>query len=127
MFPRFKKTVEKIIEIYSNGTLNEFYLKDSVHFKIEKPNFQNFTVEKQGSILMIGYYRVLNGDLISDPIFVFTIGGDNQWYPIRIEQILGEQPIGMFKDGGYQYYPRSFKEVKSFATTCASEWKSYYL
>ncbi|MFF2531270.1 DUF6908 domain-containing protein [Brevibacillus sp. NPDC058079] len=126
MYPLFRKTVESLIKKFGKMNIDEFYATDAKTIKIIKPNYLDFSIEKNGNRLFVGYYREQAGDLISDPIFVFEIK-DNRWHPIRLEQVLGETLIGQFENGCYYYYPGNFKDVKSFASTCAKEWRFYYL
>lgn len=126
MYKRFRNTVEKIITQVGDVSLEEFYASEQKVIKIEKENFLPFSISKEGNLLYVGYYRKANGDLIPDPIFVFEIE-DNIWHPIRVEQVLGTTNIGNFELGRYYYYPGHLKDVRSFATLCAKEWKFYYL
>lgn len=126
MYKSFRKTVERIIEKVGNVSLEEFYQAEQKAIRIEKENFLPFSISKEGDYLYIGYYREANGDLISDPIFVFQLQEDI-WHPIRVEQVLGTTNVGMFEHGRYYYYQGHFKDVRSFATLCAKEWKFYYL
>lgn len=127
MYPLFRRTVETIIKKHGNISLEEFYEADSKVIKVKKANFMDFTIEKAGNMLFVGYYREVAGDLISDPIFVFQLHED-KWHPIRLEQVLGRSEIGdIQEDGRYYYYPGRFKDVKSFAGTCNKEWRFYYL
>lgn len=127
MYPLFRRTVEAIIKKHGNIRLEEFYASDHTVIKIKKPNFLDFTIEKTGDMLYVGYYREQAGDLISDPIFIFQIH-DNKWHPIRLEQVLGRSEIGeLLEDNRYYYSPGRFKDVKSFAGTCNKEWRFYYL
>lgn len=126
MYPMFRKTVEALIKKYGNMSLEQFYRLQSKIIKIKKDGYLDFVIEKAGSMLYVGYYRQENGDLISDPIFVFEIR-ERKWHPIRLEQVFGDTPIGMFEHGRYFYYPGRFQDVKSFATLCSKEWRQYYL
>lgn len=126
MFKGFRQTVEKIIERVGNMSLEEFYQSEQKTIRIEKENFLPFSISKEGDNLYIGYYRVVNGDAIPDPIFVFQLK-EGIWHPIRLEQVLGNTDVGMFEHGRYYYYQGHFKDVRSFATLCAKEWKFYYL
>lgn len=125
MYKTFRKTVEKIIEIYSGESVENFLSKDG-RLKVKSSSLLDFSIEKCGDLLFIGYYSEENGDLVSDPIFVFTIK-DNIWFPIRLEQWLGDTEIGTFEDGQYKYYPNINKYVKSFSVDCSKEWENYYI
>lgn len=126
MYKRFRNTVEKIITEFSNEGLEKFYEAEQKVIKVEMDNFLPFTVEKNGDFLYIGYYRNVNGDAISDPVFVFQLK-NNAWYPLWVEQVFGDTKIGEFRGESYYYSKRNFDDVRSFATTCAKEWKAYYL
>jgi hypothetical protein len=127
MFKGFRKTVERIIVKYGKMSLEEFFQAEQKTIRIEKEHFLPFSVSKEGNMLYVGYYRVQNGDSIPDPIFIFQLDDDNEWCPIRLEQVLGNTDIGLFEHGRYYYYQGHFRDVRSFATTCANEWKCYYL
>ncbi|HFJ9376514.1 TPA: hypothetical protein ACGW65_000766 [Bacillus paranthracis] len=126
-FKAFRKVMEKIIVKHGRTSVEEFFKKDEVSIRIEQDSFLPFVVEKAGNMLFIGFYRKQNGDLISDPVFVFQVKNDI-WYPIRLEQAMGDTMFGMFdEDGSYLYKPHTTKSVKSFATDCSKEWKIYFL
>lgn len=130
MYKMFRKTVERIIKEkgvdYGFNSVEDFFAKEEAYIKIQKPNFLPFSIDKSGDLLHVGFYRLSNGDFVSDPIFCFQIK-DNIWYPIRLEQVLGDTVIGFLGDEGYKYYPSRSKDVRSFATTCAKEWEFYFL
>ncbi|WCK57444.1 hypothetical protein PP175_25595 (plasmid) [Aneurinibacillus sp. Ricciae_BoGa-3] len=132
MFKRFRSTVEKIIVKHGHISLKDFYASSNVTIKVQRPHFLDFVIEKTGNTIFVGYYRKQNGDLISDPIFVFeyreeTEYGEDKWFPIRLEQVLDDRTVGLLVNEQYRYYPSAFKDVRSFATNCATEWKAYYL
>lgn len=126
MYPKLRKTVEEIIEKHGNITLDQFYRSSSKLIKVKKKGYLDFVIEKSGDVLYIGYYTIINGDMVPDPIFMFVIH-DGQWYPIRLEQMLLHTPIGVFEDGKYVFNPKAFRDVKSFANLCSKEWRTYYL
>lgn len=126
-FKAFRKVMEKIIVKHGRTSVEEFFKKDEVSIRIEQDSFLPFVVEKAEDMLFIGFYRKQNGDLLSDPVFAFHLK-DNIWYPIRLEQIMGDTVLGLFRqDGQYAYYPNAVKSAKSFATDCSKEWKIYFL
>ena len=126
-FKQFQSTIEKIIQKEYKHSLKEFFQKENSSIRIEKRNMLRFSIEKAGNHLFAGFYREVNGDLVSDPIFAFCIV-DDVWHPVRIEQVLGDTILGYFnEDNQYLYYPSAMKDAKSFATSCAKEWKFYFL
>lgn len=126
MYKEFRNTVEKIIESYTGKEASDFLRNDN-SLKIKKDSFLDFRISKEGDFLYIGFYSECNGDLLSDPIFVFKVKEDI-WYPVALEQIFGYTKIGLLDEQDkYQYYPSRFKSVKSFAVSCAREWKDYYI
>lgn len=125
MYKTFRKTVKKIIQTYTGEEASVFLEKDN-SLRIRKSAFQDFRISKEGDFLYIGYYRNMNGDLVSDPIFVFQIK-DSIWYPIALEQVLGYSQVGFFEGNQYIYYPSTNKDVKSFSVLSAKEWDCYYL
>lgn len=126
MYKRFKKTVEDIIEKYGDKANAEEFLSEDVRLKIHKKGFLDFSIEKCGDTLFAGYYTEINGDLVSDPIFVFEICGNN-WFPIRVEQILGDTQIGLVEGNEYKFNKRRFDDVMDFALSSSKEWNEYYL
>lgn len=126
MFKKFRKTVEDIVEKYGDKATAEEFLAEDVILKIHKNNFLDFCIEKCGDNLFVGYYTEINGDLVSDPIFVFTICGD-KWLPIRVEQFLGDTEIGFIDDDEYKFNKRRFDDAMDFALLSCKEWKVYYL
>lgn len=125
MYKTFRKTVEKIIKTYTGEEASVFLEKDN-RLRIKKKEFQDLRISKEGDFLYIGYYREMNGDLVSDPIFIFQIK-NNIWYPIALEQVLAYSQIGFFEGEQYRYYPSENKGAKSFSVLAAKEWDCYYL
>lgn len=125
MYKEFRKTIEKIVKSHTGEEMSVYFKNDN-NLKIKKESFLDFRISKEGDFLYIGFYSEINGDLISDPIFIFQVKND-VWYPIALEQVFGYTKIGVFREGNYLYYPNRFKSVKSFAVSCAREWKDYYI
>lgn len=123
---RLQKTVEKIIGKY--GNLEDFYKEEDFYLKVKKPNYLDLVIEKHGNYLLVGYYTISNGDLISNPVFAFHIKEDKEWFILRLEQTFGDTICGgVDKEGCLSWNKRSYKEVTSFANNCSQEWKYYYL
>ena len=126
MYKRFKKTIENIIEKYGDKKTAQEFLSQDVRLKVYKKGFMDFSIEKCGDRLFVGYYTEINGDLVSDPIFVFDIRNDT-WFPIRLEQILGDTDIGLIEGDEYKFNNRRFNDIMDFALSSCREWNDYYL
>lgn len=85
----------------------EFYLK------LSKPNYDDLVIERCGDDVFVGHYFDQNGDRVPDPVLVMDYNG-GYWFPVRIEQTLGETPVSFMQDGKRMIYPTRIKEFKSF-------------
>lgn len=104
--------IEKIaVEILKKNGIDpnagEFYLK------LSKPNFDDLVIERCGNDVFVGHYFTQNGDRVPDPVLVMDYN-EGYWYPVRIEQILGETPVSFKENGKRMIYPARVKEFKSF-------------
>lgn len=90
-----------------NPDAGEFYLK------LSKPNYDDLVIERCGDDVFVGHYFNLHGDRVPDPVLVMDYSG-GYWYPVRIEQILGETPVSFMENGKRMVYPARVKEFKSF-------------
>lgn len=85
----------------------EFYLK------LQKPHYDDLVIERCGDDVFVGHYFNQNGDRVPDPVLVMDYSG-GYWYPVRIEQVLGETPVSFKENGKRMVYPARVKEFKSF-------------
>jgi hypothetical protein len=86
----------------------------SYYLKLRMSGFDDLVIEKEGEQILVGhYYHHPSGDLISDPILAFDYNS-GYWYPVRIEQVLGDTVCSFLEDGVRMKYPRRIKEFKSF-------------
>lgn len=99
-----------------NPDAGEFYLK------LSKPNFDDLVIERCGDDVFVGHYFNQNGDRVPDPVLVMDYSG-GYWYPVRIEQILGETPVSFTENGKRMVYPARVKEFKSFQAMFAKNIK----
>lgn len=104
--------IQKIAEelLRKNGidpNAGEFYLK------LCKPNYDDLVIERCGDDVFVGHYFTQSGDRVPDPVLVMDHSG-GFWYPVRIEQILGETPVSFMENGKRMIYPGRVKEFKSF-------------
>lgn len=95
----------------------EFYLK------LQKPNYDDFVIERCGNDVFVGHYFNQNGDRVPDPVLVMDYNG-GYWYPVRIEQTLGETPVSYTENGKRMIYPKRVKEFKSFQAMFARNIKA---
>ncbi len=86
----------------------EFYLKLSM------PGYDDLVIEKEGGQVLVGhYYHHPSGDLISDPVFAFDYN-QGYWFPVRIEQVLGDTVCSYEENGKRMVYRARIKEFRSF-------------
>jgi len=95
----------------------EFYLK------LSKPNYDDLVIERCGNDVFVGHYFDQNGDRVPDPVLVMDYNG-GYWFPVRIEQTLGETPVSYMQDGRRMIYPARIKEFKSFQAMFARNIKA---
>jgi hypothetical protein len=87
---------------------------ESYFLKLRMPNYDDLVIEKEGEQVLVGhYYHHPSGDLISDPVLAFDYN-EGYWYPVRIEQTLGDTVCSFVEDGKRMIYPARIKEFKSF-------------
>ena len=100
---------EKILTKHGiNPSAHEFYLK------LGMCNYDDLVIEKEGEQVLVGhYYHHPSGDLISDPVLAFDYNC-GVWFPVRIEQTMGDTICGYFENGKRMIYPARIKEFKSF-------------
>ncbi len=102
-----QRIAEKILAKHSIDPTKDFYLK------LTMPAYTDLVLERNGNIILVGHYRIENGDLISDPVLAMEEAG-GYWYPFRIEQWCGDTICSFWKDGKHTIYPDRIKEFKSF-------------
>ncbi len=101
--------VEKILRKHNIDPSSESY-----YLKLRMPNFDDLVIEKEGDQILVGhYYHHPSGDLISDPVLAFDYNG-GYWFPVRIEQTLGDTVCSFIENGKRMIYPGRIKEFKSF-------------
>lgn len=99
---------EILIKHGIDPSAHEFLLK--LHMR----NYDDLVIEKEGAQVLVGhYYHHPSGDLISDPVLAFDYNG-GYWYPVRIEQTLGDMVCSYVENGKRMIYPARIKEFKSF-------------
>ncbi len=101
--------IEKILRKHNiDPTAESYYLK------LMMPGFDDLVIEKEGEQVLVGhYYHHPSGDLISDPVLAFDYNS-GYWFPVRIEQTLGEVTCSYVENGKRMIYPCRIKEFKSF-------------
>lgn len=100
-----------------NPDAGEFYLK------LSRPNYDDLVIERCGDNIFVGHYFNQNGDRVPDPVLVMDYSG-GYWYPVRIEQVLGETPVSCTENGKRMIYPARVKEFKSFQAMFARNIKA---
>ncbi len=101
--------VERILRKHNiDPTMESYYLK------LRMPNYDDLVLEKEGEQILVGhYYHHPSGDLISDPVLAFDYNG-GYWFPVRIEQVIGDTICSYLEGGERWKYPRRIQEFKSF-------------
>jgi hypothetical protein len=101
--------VEKILQKHNIDPSAESY-----YLKLRMPNYDDLVVEKEGRQVLVGhYYHHPSGDLISDPVLAFDYN-QGYWYPVRIEQVLGDTICSFIEKGKRMIYPARIKDFKVF-------------
>src|SRR3972149_2035751 len=87
---------------------------ESYFLKLSMPNYDDLVIEKEGEQVLVGhYYHHPSGDLISDPVLAFDYN-QGYWYPVRIEQTIGDTVCSFVENGKRMKYPARIKEFRSF-------------
>jgi hypothetical protein len=101
--------VEKILRKHSIDPSAESY-----YLKLRMPNYDDLVLEKEGEQILVGhYYHHPSGDLISDPVLALDYN-NGYWYPVRIEQTLGDITCSYLENGKRMIYPDRIREFRSF-------------
>ena len=101
--------IEKILQKHNIDSSSESYF-----IKLSMPNYDDLVIEKEGEQILVGhYYHHPSGDLISDHVLAFDYNKGN-WFPVRIEQTLGDVTCSFMENGKRMIYPERIKEFKSF-------------
>lgn len=87
--------------------------KGDFYLKLQKPGYDDLVIEKNGHQVFVGHYFEQSGDRVPDPVLVMDYNG-GYWYPVRIEQILGETSVSFMENEKRMVYPKRVKEFKSF-------------
>ncbi len=104
-----QNVVEKILLKHNIDPSAESYF-----LKLRMPNYDDLVIEREGEQVLVGhYYHHPSGDLISDPVLAFDYN-EGYWYPVRIEQTLGDTFCSFVENGKRMVYPNRIKEFKSF-------------
>jgi hypothetical protein len=99
--------VERILQRHGIDATEDFYLK------LSAPPYMDLVMERNGDTIIVGHYRIENGDLISDPILAMEETG-GYLYPVRIEQWIGDTICSYWENGSHYIVPRAIKEFRSF-------------
>lgn len=87
--------------------------KGDFYLKLQQLGYDDLVIEKNGPQVFVGHYFEQSGDRVPDPVLVMDYNG-GYWYPVRIEQILGETTVSFTENGKRMIYPARVKEFKSF-------------
>lgn len=116
---RFQIAIENLLKKFNKldtfNNSNEFYLK------LENGSYMDLVIERQGDIVLVGHYRIQNGDLISDPVLAFIILNSGKWFPLRVEQILGDTEVAHYQaDGKITWHKARYRNFIFFAAMFAN-------
>jgi hypothetical protein len=104
-----QNVVEKILRKHNIDPTSESYF-----LKLRMLSYDDLVIEKEGEQVLVGhYYHHPSEDLISDPVLAFDYNG-GYWYPVRIEQVLGDTVCSFVENRKRIIYPARIKEFKSF-------------
>lgn len=98
---------EKILLKHGIDASKDFYLK------LTMPPYLDLVMAREDDIIIIGHYRKINNDTISDPVLVFSCVQD-KWLPLGIEQELGDTVCAYFENGKRIIYEDRIKEFRAF-------------
>lgn len=99
--------VEKILKKHNVDTSKDFYLKLTI------PPYLDLSMERNDDIVLVGHYIEQNGDLISHPMLAMYVS-NHHWYPMRIEQVMGEITCTYYKNEKHYFHPDRVKGFLSF-------------
>lgn len=116
---RFQCTIESLLK--KHRKLDQFKNSTEFYLKLKNGPYMDLVIERQGKTVMVGHYRTQNGDLISDPVLVFTITASGDWFPTRIEQVFGDTEVVRYRpDGKTVFYKKRYGDFISFSAMFAS-------
>lgn len=115
---KFQHTIESLLKKFNK--LSQFKNSNEFYLKLENGLYMDLVIERQGDTVMVGHYRIQNGDLISDPVLVFTIQDSGNWLPWRVEQIFGDTEVSRYQaDGSITWHKSRYRNFVSFASLFA--------
>ncbi len=101
--------IEKILHKHKIDPTSESY-----YLKLRMLSYDDLVIEKEAEQILVGhYYHHPSGDLISDPVLAFDYNG-GYWFPVRIEQTLGDTVCSFVENEKRMIYPGRITEFKSF-------------
>lgn len=101
--------IEKILRKHDIDPSDESY-----YLKLSMPSYDDLVIEKEREQVLIGhYYHHPSGDLISDPVLCFDYN-EGYWFPMRIEQALGDTMCSFLRNGKRMIYPQRIREFREF-------------
>ena len=116
---KFQRTIENLLKKFDK--LSQFKSSNEFYLKLENGSYMDLVIERQGDIVLVGHYRIQNGDFISDPVLVFIIMDSGRWFPLRIEQVIGDTVVAHFQaDGRITWHKTRYRDFIPFAALFAS-------
>lgn len=116
---KFQLTIESLLKKFKK--LDTFKASNEFYLKLENKPYMDLVIERQGDIVLVGHYRIQNGDLISDPVLAFIMLDSGRWFPLRIEQVFGDTEIAHYQaDGRITWHKTRHKNFISFSALFAS-------
>lgn len=116
---KFQITIERLLKKFNK--LNQFKNSNEFYLKLKNSPYMDLVIERQGEIVLVGHYRIQNGDLISDPVLAFIILDSGSWFPLRIEQVFGDTEVAHYQaDGRLTWHKTRYRNFVSFAALFAN-------
>lgn len=99
--------VGKLLRKHEVDVSKDFYLK------LTMPPYMDLVIQRNEDIVAVGHYIEQNGDLIGDPVLVFSYN-QGKFLPYGIEQVLGDTICAYFDNGKRVVYQDRIKEFNAF-------------
>lgn len=116
---KFQHTIESLLKKFNK--LSQFKNSNEFYLKLENGSYMDLVIERQGDTVMVGHYRIQNGDLISDPVLAFIILDSGNWFPWRVEQFFGDTEVAHYQaDGRITWHKSRYRSFISFAALFAN-------
>jgi hypothetical protein len=88
-----KAPMQRVVEalLREHGLFEAFNESAELHLELENPPYLPLVIERQGDLVAVMHYFILNGDLMRDPELTFQLP---EWTPTSITQ----HPVGLYRE-----------------------------